>query len=95
MATAAAFLDIGIWFIWGGGGGGGVIMSLIPPTKLWFNPTYCKSLDFYHGSVNILSIFLFACMYLFLSVHLFICLCLSACLYVCLSACLSTRLSVS
>ena len=24
----------------GGGGGGGVVMSLIPPTKLWFNPTY-------------------------------------------------------
>ena len=35
MATAAAFLDIGICFIWGG-----IVMSLIPPTKLWFNPTY-------------------------------------------------------
>ena len=70
---------------------------------------YCKSLDFYHDSVDILSIFLFPCMYLSvclsvyllvsiylsLSVHLFICLCLSVCLYVCLSACLSACLSVS
>ena len=56
--------------------------------------TYCKSLDFNHDSVDILSIFLFACMYL--SVCLSVYLPVSVCLYVCLpvSVCLSVYLRV-